>query len=209
MDKHLSKGNDDVDCCKKSLIEIKKKLPEILENPIMKDFLEEEENKKVFYKAIESQAESEIMNLDLKFKNFYRLNRISRYLTGLIKRYPIDYDKRVKLRNHRYQLIFDKPVTNGRDETNVSMGDLFAKEEKTPYERLELKDNLNKKFFVTEDPILYKAIEELEEKQIEILYLKYKLGYNNKEIGEIFGQTEQNISYWHKKTINQLKKKMA
>ena len=145
------------------------------------------------------------MDLNKRFKEFYRSNRISRYTTGLIKRYSIDYDKRVKLRNNRYQLIIDKPINDGRDGANLTMGNILTDSNKTPYEILEEKERMKNKNFIAENQLLQKSVGELDPKQIEILHLKYVEGYNNKEIGEMFGQTEQNISYWHKKTLKQLK----
>lgn len=205
MIKFDSKENDDVDCCRKTLIRIKERLPEILENPIMKDFLKED-NEKIFYKALGNLEDKDILELNDRFIDFYRMNRTTRYLTGLIKRYSIDFDKRVKLKNNRYKLVMDKPIS---DDANATLGNLIANEEKSPYEHLELKENFNRNIFVTDNQQLLTAIEELTPKQIEILYLKYERGYNNKEIGEYFGQTEQNISYWHKKTLKQLREKIG
>jgi len=33
----------------------------------------------------------------------------------------------------------------------------------------------------------------------------YVQGYTNREIAQYYNQTEQNISYWHKKTLIELK----
>lgn len=161
---------------------IKKRLPEILENPVIKEFLEDKSN---------SEA-------------FYRYNRIIRYLTGLIKRYPIDYDKRIKMRNSRYPLIMDSPI-NKREHSNTSMVDLLPDNRQSEIDSLILKET---GFFYIENDTLYKAIKKLNSKQWVILFLYYEKGFNNKEISQIFGQTEQNISYWHKKTLDQLRKSL-
>ncbi len=197
--------SDEVACYKRKIFE---RLPKIMEDPVIREFLEVEGNRKVFDAAINSFDESKLKDLDERFKEFYRLNRISRYLTGLIKRYPIDFDKRVKLRNNRYQLIMDKPVRSGKEDSVLTMGNLLTSTDKTPYDILEEKERLKENIFVAKNQLLQESVAELEPKQIEILYLKYEEGYSNKEIGKFFGQTEQNISYWHKKTIKQLKKSM-
>ncbi|MGG3662977.1 sigma-70 family RNA polymerase sigma factor [Bacillus gobiensis] len=205
----VSKANayGDVPCCRKEIEEIKNRLPEILENPIIKEFLEIEENEKAFHEIIEGKKK-DIEFLDKKFKEFYRYNRIIRYMTGLIKRYSIDYDKRFKVRNNRYQLIIDKPINNGRDDSNVTLGGLLGTINKTPEEYLLDKEDKKELLFQTKNPDLSESLKKLNQKQLEILNLYYEKGYNNKEIGEHFGQTEQNISYWHKKTLKQLRESL-
>lgn len=200
--------NDEVPyCSRKQIEEMKSRLPEILRNPIVKEFLEVEENNKAFFKFIEGK-ENDVEILDRRFKDFYRLYKIIRYMIGLIKRYSIDYDKRIKVRNNRYQLIINKPINNGMDESNVTMEDLLDSETSTPEEYIIDKEVEKELVINTKNPALTESIKELTPKQLEILHLYYVIGYNNKEIGEHFGQTEQNISYWHKKTLKQLRENL-
>lgn len=186
--------------------EVKNNLTKILENGVIQEFLEDEENNELFNQLLENPDEEQLRFLDEKFKEFYRMNRIIRYLSGLIRRYPIDYDKRMKLRNSRFLLIIDKTVTNNMDESNVGMIDLI----KDDYQK-ELDENLLKPtgFFSIENDELELVINELNKKQKQILYLYYERGLNNKEIGDLFGQTEQNISYWHKKTLKHLAERIS
>lgn len=180
---------------------IKNRLPEVLANPVVKEFLENESNSKAFYKVLDYPNTENINLLDRKFKDFYRYNRIIRYLTGLIKRYSIDYDKRVKLRNNRYPLIMDKPI-NGTGYSAKSMVEMFSDTKQITVDYSVLKED---EPFYIENEFLYKAIQKLNSKQWIILFLFYEKGFNNKNISQLFGQTEQNISYWHKKTLKQLK----
>ncbi|ONK23355.1 hypothetical protein BLX87_11120 [Bacillus sp. VT-16-64] len=100
-------------------------------------------------------------------------------------------------------MTFDKPIN--RNESDTTVGSFMRSETKTPEEHLICKENIQKYKFNIENPSLYNALTKLNKKQIQILYLYYVKGYNNKNIAEYFGQTEQNISYWHKKTLKQLK----
>lgn len=202
-----SNENDASPCCRKDILEIKKRLPVILEDPIVKEFLQDEDNKTAFNNAMEILDEANMKKLDEKFKQFHRINRIIRYMTGLIKRSAIDYDKKDKLRNSRYQLVVDKPVNNGREGSNVTIKDLLIEPKGTsPADYLIFKEDEEKKLFQMDNSYLSEAIKELNEKQHEILYMYYEQGYTNKEISEYYGQTEQNISYWHKRSIKQLEK---
>lgn len=184
-------------------------LPKILENPIVKEFFSKEENMNLLNEVLKDLDTRKLEKLDSKFKEFYRLNRTIRYLTGLIKRYPIDYDKRVKIKNQRYQLVIDKPISKGGDYSNITLKDLLTSNELSIYNYLVISEAKKQNFFVIENSLLYRVIKELTPKQHKILYLYYEEGYNNKEIAKIFGQTEQNISYWHKKTLKQIKENMS
>lgn len=87
--------------CQKDIERIKEKMSELLKNSVLQEFLAREEYKNAFYEVFEKGDYESVEKLNNNFKEFYRINRIVRYMTGLIKRYPIDYDKRVKLRNSR------------------------------------------------------------------------------------------------------------
>jgi RNA polymerase sigma factor (sigma-70 family) len=208
----VSSQENDTYCCSKtklkSDIEVhlevrkwRKNLTEILENPVIKEFLEDKDNAKAFYTALERPSEKNVKELDRKFKQFYRINRIIRYLSGLVRRYPIDFDKRVKRRNSRYQLILNSAV----GDSGTTMGDLIPDNDALPLDILMQKEQ---GLLSGQNDALQKALKTLNRKQNELLYLYYVKGYNNREIGQIFGQTEQNISYWHKKTLKQLREKM-
>lgn len=195
-------------CYREYFKKIGNKLPRILKNPVLQEFLEAKEHKEIFYESLESLDESSLRELDRKFKEFYRINRIERYISGLIKRYAIDYDKRVKLRNSRFQLIMDKPINTSKEDSSVTMRELIPNKGKNPVINLIEKEEKRNFIFDIKNPCLYKAIHELSLKQREILYLYYKKGLNNKEISKYYGQTEQNISYWHKKTLKELRSKV-
>lgn len=61
-----------------------------------------------------------------------------------------------------------------------------------------------------EDERLREAVEKakLNPFQKKLLKLIYKDNYSQREISKMVGQTEQNIYYWHKKTINQLRNEL-
>ncbi|MBS4161414.1 hypothetical protein GWP49_30515, partial [Klebsiella pneumoniae] len=69
----------------REMMQLKTRLSEIKQNPVMKEFLEDPDNQTTFYKAIEQPTEKNLDALDEKFKTFYRINRIIRYLSGFIR----------------------------------------------------------------------------------------------------------------------------
>ena len=176
----------------------------ILKNPVIKEFLKDEKNKVSLERFLNIPTKENLEHLNDLFAKFYRINRVIRYMSGLIKRYPIDYDKRVKLRNKRYQLIMDKPV-NGKDESGTAtLSDIVAVENKTPLDQVIKQENRKEMSFEIKTDFLHDEYKNLADKQREIIYMYYEQGFNNREIGEKFNQTEQNIRYWHDKTIKQL-----
>ncbi|MEK3823016.1 sigma-70 family RNA polymerase sigma factor [Cytobacillus sp. FSL W8-0315] len=201
MDNLCAKSTNEELCRESEIKKIKKRLPEILRNSVIKEFLVDESNNDTFCEFLSNPNLNNKKALDQNFKDFYRYNRVIRYMTGLIKRYSIDYDKKVTLRNNRFPLIINKPI-NGKDYSPMSMTEIISDNKQPSLESLILR---KEEFLYTENELLYKALKKLTNKQLMILFLYYEQGFNNKEISCIFNQTEQNISYWHKKTLKQLK----
>lgn len=192
-------------CCKKHYLTLKKKMPKLLETPVMQRFIKVEDNKRILDEAMRKYDEEKLKLLDESFKEFYHLDRVIAYMIGVVKRYSIDYDKRVSLRNERFPLVLDKAPTSLQNEDGVMIKDLIESNEYLPEEIFERKQNEKKIGFAILDSHPLKAIlSTLNSRQREIISLYYLKGYNNKEIGELFNQTEQNISYWHKKTKKQI-----
>ncbi|BCC92459.1 sigma factor-like helix-turn-helix DNA-binding protein [Bacillus cereus] len=49
--------------------------------------------------------------------------------------------------------------------------------------------------------ILFASLNLLSDKQLEILKLIYIVNYNNKEVAKLLGESEQTVSYNHKKPL--------
>lgn len=193
-------------CCKEHYLALKKKMPKLLETPVMQRFIKVEENKKILDEAMREYDEEKLKLLDESFKEFYHLDRVIAYMIGVIKRYSIDYDKRVNLRNERFPLVLDQAPTSLQNEGGVTIKDLIESNKYLPEEIYERKQNEKEiGFAILDSHPLKPILSKLNSRQREIISLYYLKGYNNKEIGELFNQTEQNISYWHKKTKKQMK----
>ncbi|MDZ3957034.1 sigma-70 family RNA polymerase sigma factor [Bacillus thuringiensis] len=178
-----------------------------LEQPIMKDFLSINENRELFFESILDPNNKNNELLDYKFKLFFKRCVIIKYINTLIRIYSIDFDKRVRKNRERYLLILDKPIQSESNDISTTMIDMIKTPESNETSnfvfenRTELKD-------VIKDPKLYKALNELTEKQYAILELIYIRGFNNKEVATLFNESPQNISNIHKKTLRKLKKSL-
>ena len=181
---------------------IKKNLPTILENPVIKEFLEIEENKQLLEEALRNPSEITLENWNQTFKEFHKINRIVRYISGLIRRYPIDYDKRVKARRRKYQSVPGYKLENSEQHRNNK--DFFRDNENVETAVI-VKEYKNQGMILFKNKQLERAVQKLNTKQKKILYFYYEEELNNREIAEIFGETEQNIAYWNKKTLKSLR----
>lgn len=193
---NLIKNEDEY---KKTIKYLSEKNDIIRSNPIINQYLQDKEHVHHFNNVIDNPTIENMQLLDDSFAKFYKELRTVKYLSGLVRQYSIDYDKRVRKRNTRYQLIINSPIERNNNDSLIDRLTVA-----TP--KFNLIDNPENQLINTlTNQELYLAVKSLKIKQINILELYYVQGYNNREIAEIFGQTEQNISYWHKKTLNQLR----
>lgn len=178
---------------------------EIKELPMIRQFILDGSNQELFKKAYVTGDIEIIEKLNLAFKAFYKRQKGIKYAIGIIKRYSIDYDKRVKKRNNRYLLTLDKPINNNDESTRLSFLELLQDTQQAEFPGLQQTE-----IFEMEDERLREAVEKakLNPFQKKLLKLIYKDNYSQREISKMVGQTEQNIYYWHKKTINQLRNEM-
>lgn len=188
---------------------LKKNYEEVKELPEVKDFITDPKNKMLLTEASKKGELKTINKLNLAFQDFQskvRRAKALKYAVGIIKRYPIDYDKRVNKRNNRNLLILDKPVKNNGEYSTTLMVELIqdSNHEEEMFSRLYQSNTFNIK-----DERLEQAFYSLPHSQQQLLILRYSGGYSQREISNMIGQTEQNIYYWHKKTIKQLQRKLA
>ncbi|MGF7535313.1 sigma-70 family RNA polymerase sigma factor [Bacillus mexicanus] len=183
---------------------IRERFEDIKELPLVKKFIENKENEQLLNEAFEKGDDRTIQKLNIKFQSFSKKMEAIRYVNGILKRYPIDFDKRVKKRNNRCVLYLDKTVT-GINCSETPVIEMIP----DPHQEDITKNLLKDSIFDIRDEKLKDAINSLKPNQKKILKLIYEDNYSQREISKIIGQTEQNIHYWHKKTIKQLRKKIT
>ncbi|WP_242300172.1 sigma-70 family RNA polymerase sigma factor [Bacillus cereus group sp. BfR-BA-01448] len=184
--------------------EIRKKLPLILENPIIQEFLKDKKHEEIMKEAFKNPSQKNINLLNQTSKEFYRINRVLRYCSVLIRGRAIDFDKRQRNRNKKQMLIFDKNALEGDFSAIETIGSLQDCEAERP-EALVIEGVGKGNVIPVENEKLDKAMHTLTDKQRMILYYRYEKMLTNRQIAEILGETEQNVGYWVKKTLKQLK----
>ncbi|WP_428910317.1 sigma-70 family RNA polymerase sigma factor [Niallia sp. Krafla_26] len=169
--------------------------------PIIKNFLKDEENQKVFMAAHERPTKNNLSVLNEKFKSFYYHAKIYKYLTSLIQIYSIDFDKRERRRKERVNLILDRPISDS-DHSSASLVDVLKFEDHGVEDRI-MQNNLAS---IVSDEKLLKILAKLTPKQNQVLTMIYIHGLTNKEVAQYFGDSPQNISSLHKQALNKIRK---
>ncbi|MGE1166296.1 sigma-70 family RNA polymerase sigma factor [Peribacillus simplex] len=167
------------------------KYQQAFNHPIIKEFFKNEKNKQLLEAVISNPTTENTCLLDVLFKSFYQRARIVKYVSTLIHFYSIEYDKKARKRQSRYQLIMDNP---NMPESNYQSA--YNHDFQSPYSSLP--DQI-------ENQILYRSLKKLSEKQLRILELIYIYNFTNKEVANYFNESAQNISSLHKKALKKLK----
>lgn len=171
---------------------------DVIQNPIIKSFLDKKENYKLVSNAISYPSEKNKNAVDKAFKEHYKQIKKMAYISNLIHFFSIDYDKKIRKLNNRYTLILDKEITDNKDTT---FKDLVVS--KPLYTQNIFGNNLKDHI---ENIELYEALKLLTEKQLSILEMKFLKNMTTKEIAETTETTPQNISNQFNKSIRKLKK---
>lgn len=114
--------------------------------------------------------------------------RFITYMANLIYYNSINYDKKRRMKDSRFQLTLDTD-----EKIDSALLAVFDSESVPP----NLKDHIA-------DHSLYQAYESLSAQQQQILSFAYVLGLNDKEIARILGVSQQNVSKHCLKTLNKL-----
>ncbi|MEN1938934.1 sigma-70 family RNA polymerase sigma factor [Paenibacillus sp. 102] len=184
--------------------QMQKRLPLILENPVIQEFLKDKKHEEIMNEAFKNPSQKNINLLNQTSKDFYRINRVLRYCSVLIRGRAIDFDKRQRNRNKKQMLIFDKNALEGNFPTIETIGSLQDSEGESP-EAVVIEEVGEGSIIPVENERLDKAMRALTDKQRKILYYRYEKMLTNRQIAEILGETEQNVGYWVKKTLKQLR----
>lgn len=170
---------------------------ELLQNKIIASFLHLKENEKLLENVLMNASEENLKKLDDSFKNYYSKIRILRYISNLIYFYTIDFDKKNNKRNQRFNLTLDA------DEDMTTLNNQTPTSNSSEEDYLEKIITFNE---LIEDKQLYLSYQRLTEKQQRVLELIYIMGFTNKEIALLYGETPQNISKIHKRALEKIKK---
>jgi len=173
---------------------------EELNNPIIKNFLKNEDNFKLLTEAVLTPSKRNRESVDKVFREYYLKVKKVKYVSNLIYFFSIDFDKKQRKYQSHNSLILDKSLSN---ETETTLKDFIPDKEQS-----------NNQLFGTrlidhiENETLAEALKTLTKRQLQVLELIYLKGLTLKEISFITDSTPQNISNHHRKALIKLYDKL-
>jgi RNA polymerase sigma factor (sigma-70 family) len=185
--------------CIQEIESFKKENKEFLENPIIKSFLKDEKNWKLFLEVICNPTEENKELLDKEFKKFYFGIRFTSFISATLYFNAINFDKQYRKMLNRYTLTVDRPL---KEEEDISFKDMITDSEaEIQVERIIQSDDI--KDYI-DDPVLYEAILTLSGKQREVINLAYVKGLSDTEISKVLNKSQQTISKTRKKALKNI-----
>lgn len=181
-------------------INLVRKCESQMNQPIIKNFFNDENNYALFNKALQETSNTEnIKKLDEAFQRYYKSIKILGYISKLIYFYSIDFDK--KMNNYKNKEVYIKDKDSNLDDQTFQ--DAFFSSKKD----LTFEDFQNYQSFLDqiEDEKLYQNIKSLKPMQLRVIELIYVQGLSNKEAAAVLGESEQTISYNHRAAMKKLK----
>ncbi|PUB11934.1 sigma factor-like helix-turn-helix DNA-binding protein [Paenisporosarcina sp. OV554] len=171
-----------------------------LQNPVIKSFLDIQENMDLLVDVINNPTNVSKKKLDDTFREYYFKIRFTNYLSKAIYFNAINFDKKVNLFLDRNKSILDSQLKEG---DNLTLIDYLVSKEWQEGQEVWI-DSSNIADHLTSYS-LYKAIHLLTENQRQLLNLAYIYDLNDSEIAIYLNKSQQAVSRSHKKALKKLR----
>lgn len=186
--------------CDEALRTFKKENSALLKQPIVQSFLKTEEHREIVRQAICCPTKQNRLIVDEAFQNFFKSVQTLSYLSNLLYYNSINFDKNRQKHKTRETLILDQPLQRN-DDDGTTRKDMVYDPSPDTVDRITYETIGD----YVEDKNLYRAIRTLTLKQQKILMHKYVDGLQNKEIASLFGDSPQNISKLHQRSLEKMR----
>ena len=177
------------------LIEFEQENRNLLKQPIIQSFLNNNDNFRLYKKAVCKPTKENRNNLDKEFKIFYAKVRLIKYMSILIHYFAIEYDKKIRVQQKRFPLLVEQSFNFGNEN-------LLDKLESNYNFKLNNSANLIDHI---ECPFLITAIEQLTPKQKLILKYIYIDNLKINEVAKMLNHSPQNISKINRIALKRIK----
>lgn len=169
--------------------------------PLIQNFLQEVRNQQLLLEIICSPTPENEKEFENAFREFYADIRLNFYISTVIYRHAIYFDKRQRERNIRYQLILDQPISN----TNIVDNLVNSVSSKITLEQTALTEENFKLEDIIESSALFKAMKPLTPLQRSIIEMAYIQDLTDKRIAEKLGSTRQAVTKTRNKALINIK----
>lgn len=165
---------------------------QIIKNPLLVNFLNQDNNAFLFEKYKESNSPELEYILNQNFYQFYYKIRVLSYFSKIIDFEAKRYDKKLRDHNKKFSLLLDKPSDdNNREGSNK------WKQDNSTSGPLPL---------TIEDIFSIDIMNELTHKQKKILTMVYMRDLKDTEIAKLLGVSQQSITKTKKTALDKLRR---
>lgn len=173
----------------KKFLHYSKEHQSIFSDRVIRSFFAQEENIVLFLESLDGLSESQ-KELEEKFRRHFFQIRFIHFLVSTVRWRTLDQLRNQQKWNNRFQLIFDKPLSDEDQESNT-LGDQIESQE---YYVTDTRSTNPEAFLaVMENDGLNEAFSQLSEKQKLVLTLRYALCYQDSEIARLLKVSKQAV----------------
>jgi RNA polymerase sigma factor (sigma-70 family) len=164
---------------------------------LIQKFLSDKSNKELYQQYLKDPTKEVRELLDWRFKKFYFRIRTLSYFSKMLHFESKNFDKKERSYQVRFPLILDDSIN---DEGNVKVADLI---QDTNYKEMINGDKLED---YIEDSSVYRSVQNLTDKQKEILYLVYVKNMQDTEVARLLGVSQQSVTKTKNKAIQKVRR---
>lgn len=165
-----------------------------IKNPLLKSFLNDPSHAQLFEMYKYNPNHSNYKRLDVAFKEFhFKVIAIS-YLATSIYYEAKHFDRKIRMHNEQHKLILDESAKEGGENLKDIVGKLSTFST-TPR-------SLEESFHSIE---LQEVVSQLSDRQKDILFDLFVLGYNEKEIAKKLDVSQQAVSKSKQSAIKKMR----
>ncbi len=173
---------------------------QLMKDPFLRRFLSDDENYQLFQNYQQNPSLETAKELDYKFRKELTKARAMAYLSKVIRRKAIEFDKDDRNYRSRFTTTLDQPTEEGDGHTNKD--DIESTIDLSNRVETRIEDIINT------NPSLGSAIGSLTSRQRKILFLSFVEGFTGKEIAEKLGSSPQAVSKSKKKALDTLRREI-
>ncbi|MDQ0297758.1 DNA-directed RNA polymerase specialized sigma24 family protein [Salibacterium salarium] len=169
--------------------------PSLWEQPIIQQFIKDEQHRKLLVLAICQPTPQNISQLNQAFYLFYGEMKLTSYMMKILHWRAVRFDQQLKQNRARYPLIMDKPLTSDK---SITFADSLIHVSTLNLEEKNLADLFSEK-------TLSFAFRHLTAHQEFVLNKKYKEGWTDTDIAKALSISQQAVFKTRQKALDKIR----
>ncbi|MFB4160207.1 hypothetical protein ACE1TF_10000 [Geomicrobium sp. JSM 1781026] len=177
----------------------------LINEPIMKSFLEKKENFDLLHIFLDYPNSDTEITFNETFRNHFYKAKLSMYLSKSIYFKSVEFDKKVRRYLNHFPLIADKTAEKKEKNKyidNINRNDVSVNSNHLDYHLLFRSNDILDHITC---PNLYRLMKKFSERQLLVLSLLYVGNYTKKEVSILLRVSPQYISNTERHCFNKIK----